>query len=91
VNINEFKAWFEGFSEGVTGDAPTPEQWKKIKAKVEGIRTGTGYTGIRSASEIIDDATRRPRNWRSDENSRPLEARFLEGQREASLVGPAEC
>jgi len=29
----EFKAWFEGFCEGV-GDVPTKEQFEKIKAKV---------------------------------------------------------
>ena len=33
MTINEFKAWLEGFSEAV-GEAPTPDQWGKIKAKI---------------------------------------------------------
>lgn len=36
MTLSEFKAWFEGFSEGVNG-TPTPEQWGKIKARVEKI------------------------------------------------------
>lgn len=30
---DQFKAWFEGFCEGIA-DAPTREQWAKVKAKV---------------------------------------------------------
>lgn len=33
MTLNEFKAWLEGFSDAM-GDAPTPEQWKKIKEKL---------------------------------------------------------
>jgi hypothetical protein len=33
---NEFKAWFEGFSEGVSW-TPTREQWEKVVAKVKMI------------------------------------------------------
>lgn len=33
---NEFKAWFEGFSEGID-KAPTIKQWAKIKEKVKTI------------------------------------------------------
>lgn len=33
MTLIEFKAWFEGFCEGIT-DIPTKEQWDKIKAKV---------------------------------------------------------
>lgn len=29
----EFKAWFEGFTEAMSG-SPTKEQWKRIKARV---------------------------------------------------------
>lgn len=36
MNINEFRAWFDGFSEAM-GDTPTPEQWAKIKAKVHSL------------------------------------------------------
>lgn len=32
----EFKAWLEGFSEAID-EAPTPEQWAKIKAKAAKI------------------------------------------------------
>jgi hypothetical protein len=34
MNINEFRYWLEGFSENIK-DNPTPEQWKKIKAKLD--------------------------------------------------------
>ena len=33
---NEFKAWFEGFSEGIV-NKPTYEQWAKVVAKVKTI------------------------------------------------------
>lgn len=33
MNLGEFKAWFEGFSEGID-EKPTAAQWKKIKAKM---------------------------------------------------------
>ncbi len=33
---NEFKAWFDGFTEALTG-TPTKEQWKRIKARVAEI------------------------------------------------------
>jgi hypothetical protein len=33
MDVKEFKAWFEGFCESI-GEAPTPEQFAKIKAKV---------------------------------------------------------
>lgn len=42
MNLSEFKAWLEGFNEAI-GDAPTPEQWAKIMAKlkdVNGFPTG---------------------------------------------------
>lgn len=37
MTINEFRAWLAGFSEAI-GEAPTPEQWAKIKAKLEHIQ-----------------------------------------------------
>ena len=37
MTLNEFRAWFDGFSEAI-GDAPTPEQWAKIKAKLAQAR-----------------------------------------------------
>lgn len=33
MTLNEFKAWLDGFSEAM-GEAPTPEQWAKIKHKL---------------------------------------------------------
>ncbi len=39
---NEFKAWFEGFSEGIDG-SPTEKQWERIKKQVKSI-TGTPVT-----------------------------------------------
>jgi hypothetical protein len=36
MTLSEFKAWFEGFTEGM-GAAPTADQFAKIKAKVEKI------------------------------------------------------
>jgi len=36
MTLQEFKAWFEGFTDGM-GDKPNAAQWKKIKAKVAKI------------------------------------------------------
>lgn len=36
MNLSEFKAWFEGFSEGID-DAPSKKQWKRINEKVMSI------------------------------------------------------
>ena len=36
MNLSEFRAWFEGFTEGLEG-APNAKQWKKIQKKVEEI------------------------------------------------------
>jgi len=33
MTFSEFKSWLDGFSEAL-GDAPSPEQWAKIKAKL---------------------------------------------------------
>lgn len=50
MNINEFKAWFEGFTEAV-GETPTPGQWNKIKTKIEGLKSdsaaGLGLPAVR--------------------------------------------
>jgi hypothetical protein len=39
VKLSEFKAWLEGFTDAM-GDAPTPEQWGKIKAKLALVEEG---------------------------------------------------
>ena len=36
MNLSEFKAWFEGFTEDMDGP-PNAKQWKKIKARVSEI------------------------------------------------------
>ncbi|PJN93936.1 hypothetical protein CNY89_17465 [Amaricoccus sp. HAR-UPW-R2A-40] len=33
MTLNEFRAWFDGFSEALDG-APTAEQWAKVRAKL---------------------------------------------------------
>ena len=33
MNLAELKAWLEGFCDGM-GNAPTPKEWEKIKAKI---------------------------------------------------------
>lgn len=37
MTLNEFKHWLDGFEEAM-GDAPTPEQWAKIKAKLGAVK-----------------------------------------------------
>lgn len=36
MKLNEFKAWFDGFTEGMEG-RPTDKQWKRIKEQVAAI------------------------------------------------------
>lgn len=36
MNLSEFKAWFEGFTENMDGE-PNAKQWKRIKARVAEI------------------------------------------------------
>ncbi len=36
MTLQEFKAWFEGFTENM-GDAPTKLQWARIQARVKEI------------------------------------------------------
>lgn len=49
MTLNEFKAWFEGFTDGMA-DAPTPEQWAKVKAKV----------GLLASAPLLHDYSRVP-------------------------------
>lgn len=37
MTITEFHAWLDGFSEAI-GDAPTPDQWAKVLAKLRTVR-----------------------------------------------------
>jgi hypothetical protein len=36
MDVGQFKAWFEGFTEGMEGP-PTAKQWERIRAKVKEI------------------------------------------------------
>lgn len=42
MTLQEFKAWFDGFTEGMPG-TPNKDQWKRIKARVKEIN-GTAVT-----------------------------------------------
>lgn len=46
MTLAEFKAWFEGFTEDMDA-APTPKQWKRIKARVAQI------DGIAITREVV--------------------------------------
>lgn len=41
MKLSEFKAWLDGFTDAM-GDAPTPEQWAKIKAKLAQVQDFSG-------------------------------------------------
>lgn len=41
MNLQEFKAWFEGFTESIT--LPNQNQWEKMKAKLKTV-DGTGIS-----------------------------------------------
>lgn len=43
MNLSEFKAWFEGFTENLDG-APDKKQWAKIEAKVKLIKDAPATT-----------------------------------------------
>jgi len=42
MTTSEFKAWFDGFSQGVS-DSPTKEQWEMIKKKMDEVSEETPY------------------------------------------------
>lgn len=42
MTLSEFKAWLDGFSDAM-GDAPTPEQWAKIKAKLAQVQAAPHF------------------------------------------------
>jgi hypothetical protein len=41
MTVNEFKIWLEGFSESISV-APTPQQWARIKEKLEEVKEVKG-------------------------------------------------
>lgn len=44
MTLAEFNAWLDGYSESF-GDAPTAEQWAKIRAKLAEVRFVPVYHG----------------------------------------------
>lgn len=41
MTINEFRAWLDGFKEAI-GEAPTPDQWAKVLAKLQDVESSGG-------------------------------------------------
>lgn len=44
MNLQEFKAWFEGFTESLEGKPPGPKSWKRIQEKVSLIEESPPVT-----------------------------------------------
>ena len=42
MTVNEFRAWLEGFEEGIKG-SPTKAQWEKIKLRLEDVNASDGH------------------------------------------------
>lgn len=58
MNLSEFKAWFEGFTESLSG-APNAKQWARIKEKISKIEDAPPVT-----YKIFHDYWERPwRRW----------------------------
>ena len=34
MTLNEFKAWFKGYTETITTEKPTKAQWERLKAEI---------------------------------------------------------
>ena len=60
MDAKEFKAWFEGFCEGV-GDTPTAEQWAKLKQKV-GALAGS-FDNLNLPHTFRDGIRPGPQGW----------------------------
>jgi hypothetical protein len=43
MTMQEFKAWFDGFTEAFSGKVPTAKQWSRVKERVAEI-DGTAIT-----------------------------------------------
>lgn len=49
MTAEQFKAWFDGFCEGIDG-VPTADQWQKLRGKVAELQSAPQYkpyTGLR--------------------------------------------
>lgn len=42
MKVNEFKAWFEGFCEGI-GETPNLAQWNKIRDRITKLKGDVSY------------------------------------------------
>jgi hypothetical protein len=51
MTLNEFKSWLEGFSESID-EAPTKEQWDKIKSKLNQVKSDVIKEFINSNQSI---------------------------------------
>ena len=37
MTFNEFKAWLDGYTDAMGTNAPTPEQWVRIREKIASV------------------------------------------------------
>lgn len=44
MTMSEFKAWLEGYEESFIEDAPSREQWAKIKSKLDEVKASPPAT-----------------------------------------------
>jgi hypothetical protein len=77
MNLPEFKAWFEGFTENLDG-LPTAPQWKRINEKIKKIEDAPPVTRY-----VFDDYHHPWRRWYSGEIYQALSA--SSGQRLSSI------
>jgi hypothetical protein len=79
---NEFKAWFEGFTEAMDGQ-PTAAQWAKVRDRVAEI-DGKPVTERIYIDQYIERYW--PRPWREYRYGEPLVARLSSGARDTRPV-----
>ena len=70
MTLQEFKAWFSAFSDAIGDGFPTPDQWKKIKAKVGELdaKSGNPYQSLLSnmgkpLADCISKDMYKPSQW----------------------------
>lgn len=53
MQVSEFKAWFEGFTEDMT-KLPTVKQWARIKARIDEIDgVATTWMGLTAGTQTV--------------------------------------
>ncbi len=55
MNLNEFKAWLEGFEESFAGGPPTGEQWAKIKDKIASLQTAVPVLNSPNWRDLVNN------------------------------------